>query len=141
MWRALPSEFPYPRGTPLAGTFSVESNLFKSSGGYDVAFRFGENSEFLLNVNLILMQSGESTGFSPLPSVLRVERQGRDPDHYSDYRLLAALRMLEKNGHHLLNDRTTVSNHHAIASHQYREDGHNKRAAHHAALAVRYRPS
>lgn len=39
---SVASKFPYPRGSPLAGSFSVERRLFDELGGYDGEFRYGE---------------------------------------------------------------------------------------------------
>jgi 1,2-diacylglycerol 3-alpha-glucosyltransferase len=51
--RVLPataSETPYPRGTPLPGTFALERNLFTKVGGFEPSLGYAENTELLIRV-------------------------------------------------------------------------------------------
>lgn len=133
------SNFAYPRGAPLAGTFSVSRALFRRVGGYDVEFRFGENSELLFR--LISQVGPEYVAYIHSPTVQTFTRSGRTPDFYDDPRRMGALRLIEMHGAALRGDHSTLANHHAIAAVQSRRGHYRKSAIKHSALAVRHQPS
>ena len=132
------SDFAYPRGAPLAGTFSVSRDLLAQVGGYDEKFRFGETSELLFR--LVSRIGPKNVAYVRSPTVRTFARGDRAPDYYDDFRRAGVLRMIELHGVELRHDRSTLANHHAIAAVQPRRTYHRKAALAHAALAVRYDP-
>lgn len=138
---SVPSDFPYPRGAPLAGTFSIDRALFESVGRYDDKFHYGENSELLFRAQLALLRAGEAAGFTDDSTMQEVIPSNRsdllDPTNV----LNAAVRMLQKHGKELRDDPVIYANHHAIVSHHYQKTGHRLSAAHHAILAARAQPT
>ena len=133
------SDFAYPRGAPLAGTFSVSRDLFRRVGGYDAEFRFGENSELLFR---FMSRIGpRNTEYLNRPTVQTFTRADRTSDFYDESRRMGALRMIEVHGTALRGDRSTLANHHAIVAVHARR-GHDRKAAiKHSFLAVFHQPS
>lgn len=140
-WFAEPSRHPYPRGAPLAGTFSIERALFHKVGGYDPKFRFGENSEMLLRAQMALQEVPNGPVFTQRPTVRRIVQVDRSKAHYHDHTLQAALRMLQMHSDVLKLDLTTLSNHHAIAANLLSNSGEQRRALQHAVAAARSKPN
>ncbi|MBP7930604.1 MAG: glycosyltransferase family 2 protein [Acidimicrobiia bacterium] len=138
---SIPSQFDYPRGSPLAGTFSIERRLFESIGGYDDEFRFGENSELLFRAQMYLRDAQLEQGFDQRPTMKKVAQTGRSKHHYSAYTLDAAVRMIEKHGDAMRDDPLILANHHAIASHLYRRGGRRRLSVRHAISAAKARPT
>lgn len=132
--------YPYPRGTPLAGTFCVDRALFQEVGGYDELLRFGENSEFLMRVQSRLNASGDRVGFCDKPTVSVVANPTHTTAHYRNRRLDAIERMLDVHRLELLRDTETRHNHHAIASLLYHQEGSREQARRHAWAALQLRP-
>lgn len=137
-WLAEPSEHAYPRGAPLAGTFSVDRSALLRAGGYDPAFRFGENSEVLLRVAASV--GADHIAYVCAPSVRRIERPGRESDFYVDRQISAARRMLDVHRDELRLDRSTRANHHAIISYLEHSRGHRTEALRHAVSAAVIQP-
>ncbi|MCO5311846.1 MAG: glycosyltransferase family 2 protein [Microthrixaceae bacterium] len=135
---AEPSPYPYPRGTPLAGTFSVSRQLLQEANGYDDKFRYGENSELLYRLMTLVGPSNVS--YVREPTVQTVSRVGRSYNFYDDARLESARRMIDLYGGSLKNDRETLANHHAIASVLSRSSGNRSQAVRHAAKAFWLEP-
>lgn len=137
---AQASNFAYPRGTPLPGSFSIEHDLFESIGGYDDELRFGENSDLLLRAQSALLRSGETVGFCGEPTVRVNVNPAHDTAYYRRPRLAAIERMLSVHRDELDLDHETLHNHHAIAAVLYRQEGSLGRANRHAWAAMRIRP-
>lgn len=137
---AEPHPLPYPRGTPLAGTFSIDRDLFEAIGGYDPEFRFGENSELLTRARMELDRRGARCAFMGQPTVRVHENAGRGADHYLMPRLAAIERMLAVHAAALAEDRRTLHDHHAIAANLHRTAGNTRAAVRHAWAAVRCEP-
>lgn len=135
---AEPSPFSYPRGAPLAGTFSVARALFTDAGGYDTDLRFGENSELLYR--LIRLVGPQNVTYVQTPTVLTHRRPDRPADHYESARLAGVVRMLDKHGADLAKDRETLANHHGIASVLFAARHGHRPAARHAFAAARAQP-
>lgn len=112
------SGHPYPRGTPLAGSFSVETETFHQVGGYDPELRYGENSELLMRLSMHLDSS--EVAYLTEPSVRITRRTGRVDDHYDAVRLAAVHRMLDIHGAVLASDPETLRAHLLIASNLHR---------------------
>lgn len=129
------SGHPFPRGTPLAGSFSVERDLFLGLGGYDPAFRFGENSELLMRLTLTLEPS--EIRFIDEATVQVRRRIGRASTHYDQVRLAAVNRMLEVHGAELALDPDTLRSHLLIGSNLHRRAGHRREAVRFASRAAR----
>lgn len=137
---AEPHPLPYPRGAPLAGSFSIGHELFTAVGGYDPEFRFGENSELLLRVNLELQRLHQAGAFVGEATV-RLSRRPDRPESYYRARRLASIEMLLSNHREPLRaDPETLSRHHAVASHLHRQSGSPREARHHALAAALTRP-
>lgn len=133
------SDFSYPRGAPLAGTFAVSRDLIRQVGGYDEKFRFGENSELLFR--LIHHVGPENVAYVRSPTVRTFTDESRAVDFYDEYRRMGAVRMIELHGAALRDDHSTLANHHAIVAVQSHRVNDRKTAIRHAALAVRHHPS
>lgn len=134
------SNFPFPRGTPLAGSFSVERDLFLECDGYDPSFRYGENSELLMRLTLTLDPC--QIRFIDEAAVHVRRRVGRAPTHYDLVRLAAVDRMLDVHSAELLADPDTLRTHLLIASSLHRRAGRRREAIRYAVRAARVgRPS
>lgn len=131
---------PYPRGAPLAGSFSIERRLFKMIDGYDGALRYGENSELLLRAQSEIMRTGGLVGICGEPTVRVVLNASHDTAHYRSRRLRAIERMLHVHEEAFERDHETWRNHHAVASVLYRQEGDSGRARQHAWAALRLQP-
>jgi hypothetical protein len=138
---AVRSGFPFPRGSPLAGSFSVGRELFHSIHGFDHAFRYGENSELLFRAQREVQSRGESVFFADISTVFCSDRPDRSSTHYATARLAAVELMLEKHGEALRADKRTTADHHAIASHLHSMAGNRVDAKRHAIASLRYRPA
>lgn len=139
LWLPEASPHPFPRGTPLPGTFSVDREVFLAAGGYDPKFRYGENSELLLR--LAMAASPARTALIDTPTVRKVDRSDRQLGFYAEHRFAAALRMLEVHSETLRSDRASLANHHAIASKLARDRGMRVTAARHALATARLTPT
>lgn len=137
---AQKSPYPYPRGTPLAGSFSIARSLFDMIGGYDENLKYGENSELLLRAQAKLSESGKGIGFCGQPTVKVTPNPAHDADYYRQRRLAAIERMLSIYRKEFERDRQTLHNHHAIASVLYRQEGDYVLARQHGWAALRLRP-
>ena len=137
---AEPSAWPFPRGTPLAGTFSMSKVLFDSIGGYDDSFTYGENSELLFRAQRALDCVDCGTECIGQPTVHVTSNDQRQSDYYRAGRIRSIELMLEKHGADLRKDRATYHNHHAIAAVLYRQEGRRQKSLQHAFEAVRADP-
>lgn len=140
VYLAQASPFPYPRGAPLAGSFSMERSLFDSIGGYDEELRYGENSELLLKAQSELMNVGKSVAYRGESTVLVRVNPAHDVHHYRERRLAAIERMFCVHRRELASDLETRHNHHAIASVLYQQEGERSMARRHGWAALRLRP-
>ncbi|TXJ08184.1 MAG: glycosyltransferase family 2 protein [Aeromicrobium sp.] len=132
------SMYPYPRGAPLAGTFSILRSLLNEAHGYDEQFRFGENSELLFR--LMAEAGAAAVSYVRVPTVRIFPRSGRRPNHYDKARLDCINLMLNNHKDALVNDRETIAHFHAIASVLYRKIGLRNNAVEHAISALKYKP-
>ena len=137
---AMPHPLPFPRGCPLAGSFSVSKSLFDAIGGYDVELRFGENTELLMRLHQTAEGRGADTAFGEVPTVLRMVLGERSDDRYDISRLKAIERMLSIHEAELREDRETLASHLAIASRLERKAGRWGRSIHHAQRCARADP-
>lgn len=137
-WLADPCLHAYPRGSPLPGAFSVERATFLAVGGYDPAFRFGENSELLYR--LAFEVGPDRVAYLAAPTARKIERVGRHDDHYRASQVAAAQRMLEQHRRTLRSDPDTLASHHAIVAHRTHHNGGYPRSLGHALAAARVRP-
>lgn len=122
------SVHPFPRGTPLAGTFSVDASLFRDVSGYDPLLRFGENSDLVMRLSARLGPESDRIAFVQAPSVEVRPRAGRVHTHYDEVRLAAVDRMLEVHRQELLMDDETLRSHLLIASMLHRRQGRRSQA-------------
>lgn len=137
-WLAEDSPFPYPRGSPLPGSFSIERSVFLAVGGYDADFRYGENSELLLRLTAAATPGRISVVGTP--TVRKVNREGRPNDFYKARRLAAAERMLVIHKQELRSDRASLASHHAIISKLSRDAGCHSESIRHAVAAAFAQP-
>ena len=137
-WLADDSPWPFPRGSPLPGSFSVDRDTFVGVGGYDHVFRYAENSELLLRLALHVTEA--EVTFVAAPTVRKIDRPGRPNGFYRSHRIDAAERMLVVHAATLRLDRDSLANHHAILSRLYRDDGAYLASIRNAVAAARCRP-
>lgn len=131
---------PFPRGTPLAGSFSIDAAVFRELGGYDELFRYGENSELLMRAAIRLDPESSRIAFLADPSVEVRKRTARSDSHYDESRLAAVDRMLEIHGDTLRADPETLRSHLLVASELERRRGRRGDAVRLASRAARLGP-
>ena len=128
----------FPQGPPLTATFAIRASLFKRIGGYDTAFRFGENSELLTRAIADIRHRGGYERYVGEPTLLyRPNEAGREVRH-KPARAAAAVRMVDIHG--ALLSRDERFNHLSIAAVSYRGLGQRSAAVRAAARAIRLRP-
>lgn len=137
---ARPDPRPAPRGAPHAGSFAISTELFRRIGGYDVRFRFGENSELLWRAQQTMRREGNETSFIGSPTIVYTQREGDRSAEYRSRRLAAIDLVLTKYADDLRADEEMARNYHTIAAVLHRRDGHRRRAMRSAARAVRVDP-
>lgn len=140
-YMAEPSTHPFPRGAPLAGTFSISTRLFRSIDGYDEVLRYGENSELLFRAQRALQNRSEKVAFGTRPTVRVMQNPSHTTAHYRTRRLQAIDHVIQVHGEALDADRVTFSNYHAVAAHLHRLGGEYRESLRHAWAAARARPS
>jgi hypothetical protein len=128
---------PYPRGTPLAGSFAIDRELFRQIGGYDVELRFAENTELLLRAQAQLQAVGAEPLFIERATILYRPSTGGGP-RYPLVRAMAAERIMAKHGSLL--SPADRRDHWSIAATVYQRCGDRRNALRCALAAWRLAP-
>ena len=120
--RAESDPRPFPRGSPLAGSFAISRRLFARLRGYDERFRYGANTE-------LLVRAGQEIGgmdraaYVGRPTVRTHDTPDRNPNHYLRSRLASIELVRTKHRRLLRQDSETHRNYLAIAAVLSRAEG------------------
>jgi len=139
---ALGDEFAQARVIFLPGCFIVSRAIFDAVGGYDIRFRYSENTELALRVTReAIRQDLTIVSTSDALISIHAPRSGRSNAYSSANRLESAELMLAKHGHALLASPRHLASYEAIAGVESLRLGCRRAARRHLRAAVRLRPS